>query len=180
MAEEMGLLVWSEIPVYWTIQWDNPETYANAESQLVDMITRDKNRANVVIWSVANETPHGDARLKFLGALIAKAREMDPTRLVSAAMEKSKSGPDMLTVKDDLAELVDLISFNQYVGWYDGTSEKCDRVNWSFDIKNRKNSKIILHIIVFSEQHKNTYSRTGKQSCHKRAKSKYAFNIKLC
>lgn len=135
VAEEMGLLVWSEIPVYWTIQWDNPETYANAESQLVDMITRDKNRANVVIWSVANETPHGDARLKFLGALIAKAREMDPTRLVSAAMEKSKSGPDMLTVEDDLAELVDLISFNQYVGWYDGTSEKCDRVNWSFDIK---------------------------------------------
>ena len=53
VAEEMGLMVWSEIPVYWTIQFDNPQTYANAESQLVDMITRDKNRANVIIWSVA-------------------------------------------------------------------------------------------------------------------------------
>lgn len=134
-AEEMGLLVWSEIPVYWTIQWENPETYANAESQLSDMITRDKNRANVVVWSVANETPHGDARLKFLGSLIAKAREMDPTRLVSAAMEKTRAGENMLTVKDDLADLVDLISFNEYVGWYDGSSEKCDRVNWTFDIK---------------------------------------------
>lgn len=133
-AEEMGLLVWSEIPVYWTIQWENPETYANAESQLVDMITRDKNRANVVIWSVANETPHSDARLEFLSSLISKAREMDPTRLVSAAMEKSVIGKNLLTVHDDLAELVDLISFNQYVGWYDGTSEKCDRVNWTFDI----------------------------------------------
>lgn len=134
-AEEMGLLVWSEIPVYWTIQWENPETYANAESQLVDMITRDKNRANVVIWSVANETPHSDARLKFLSSLISKAREMDPTRLVSAAMEKSVVEKDLLTVHDELAELVDLISFNQYVGWYDGTSEKCDRVNWTFDIE---------------------------------------------
>ena len=65
-AEEMGLMVWSEIPVYWTIQWENPATYANAEAQLADMITRDRNRANVVVWSVANETPHGEARLKFL------------------------------------------------------------------------------------------------------------------
>ena len=134
-AEEMGLLVWSEIPVYWTIQWENPETYANAEAQLTDMITRDKNRANVVVWSVANETPHGEARLEFLRKLITHARTLDPTRLVSAAMEKTQVKPGLLTVKDDLADLVDLISFNQYVGWYDGTSEKCDRVNWTFDME---------------------------------------------
>lgn len=134
-AEEMGLLVWSEIPVYWTIQWENPDTYANAEAQLADMITRDRNRANVVVWSVANETPHGQARLEFLRRLIAKARDMDPTRLVSAAMEKTRLKPDLLTVKDDLADLVDLVSFNQYVGWYDGDAEKCDRVNWTFDIE---------------------------------------------
>ena len=30
LAEEMGLMVWSEIPVYWTIHWDNPDTYSNA------------------------------------------------------------------------------------------------------------------------------------------------------
>ena len=135
VAEEMGLMVWSEIPVYWTIQWENPQTYANAEAQLRDMITRDKNRANVVVWSVANETPHGDARLKFLTSLIGKARDMDPTRLVSAAMEKDYINDSLITVKDELAEYVDLISFNEYVGWYDGTSEKCDRVNWTFDIE---------------------------------------------
>ena len=54
---------------------------------------------------------------------------------MSAAMEKSVVENNLLTVKDDLAELVDLISFNEYVGWYDGTSEKCDRVNWTFDIE---------------------------------------------
>ena len=135
VAEEMGLMVWSEIPVYWTIQFDNPQTYANAEAQLVDMITRDRNRANVIIWSVANETPHGKPRLEFLKKLIAKTREMDPTRLVSAAMEKDNIDAVTVTVKDELVDYVDLISFNQYVGWYDGTSEKCDRMNWVFDVK---------------------------------------------
>ena len=134
-AEEMGIMVWSEIPVYWTIAFDNPDTYANAERQLVDMISRDHNRANVIIWSVANETPLGDSRLEFLGMLIAKARELDPTRLVSAAMEKVEREGRRLTVSDPLVEIADLISFNQYVGWYDGTPEKCDEVTWYFDVK---------------------------------------------
>ena len=134
VAEEMGIMVWSEIPVYWTIAFDNPETYANAERQLTDMITRDRNRANVIIWSVANETPLGDSRLAFLGRLIAKARELDPTRLVSAAMEKVEYERGKLTVNDPLTGIADLISFNQYVGWYDGTPEKCDRVTWTFSV----------------------------------------------
>ena len=49
-------------------------------------------------------------------------------------MRKAVVGKDLLTVRDDLADIVDLVSFNQYVGWYDGTPEKCDRVNWTFDI----------------------------------------------
>ncbi len=134
-AEEMGIMVWSEIPVYWTIAFDNPDTYANAERQLVDMIARDHNRANVIIWSVANETPLGDSRLAFLSRLIAKARELDPTRLVSAAMEKIEYEGRMMTVNDPLVEIADLISFNQYVGWYDGTPEKCDEVTWTFAVK---------------------------------------------
>ncbi len=133
-AEEMGLLVWDEIPVYWTIQWDNPNTYANAEHQLVQMISRDKNRANVIIWSVSNETPRGDLRLEFLNKLIAKAKEMDPTRLVSSAMEKDQVDRNNLTLLDELMHTSDVLSFNQYVGWYDGDSEKCDRVSWSFPV----------------------------------------------
>lgn len=132
-AERMGLLVWDEIPVYWTIHWDNPQTYQNAERQLDDMITRDRNRANVIIWSVANETPVSDARLKFLSSLISRAHETDPTRLVSAAMEVTEDNYH-ITVSDPLAEVADLMSFNQYVGWYNGESDKCDRVKWSFSI----------------------------------------------
>ncbi len=132
LAEEMGLMVWSEIPVYWTICWENEETYANAEAQLGEMIGRDRNRANIIIWSVANETPRSPERLSFLRRLIDRTRELDDTRLVSSAMEKSNLGDGMMTLNDELAEYVDLLSFNEYVGWYDGDSKKCDRVNWTF------------------------------------------------
>ena len=134
-AERMGLLVWSEIPVYWTIHWNNPDTYKNAEAQLSDMITRDKNRCNIIIWSIANETPKSEERLSFLSRLADKARSMDNIRLIGAAMEKEEIKPGLMTVEDPLSNILDLISFNEYVGWYDGNSDKCDRVNWTFEIK---------------------------------------------
>ena len=134
-AERMGLMVWSEIPVYWTIQWGNEATYANAENQLTDNITRDKNRANIIIWSIANETPHGAARLSFLTRLAEKTRQLDPIRLVGAAMEKEELSAGLMTVNDELTQIMDVLSFNEYVGWYDGTPEKCDRVNWTFSVQ---------------------------------------------
>jgi beta-glucuronidase len=132
LADEMGLLVWSEIPVYWTISWNNPETYQNAEAQLAEMISRDKNRASVIIWSIANETPLSEARNQFLANLANKARSLDSSRLISAAMEKhySKDDPNLAVVSDPLSELVDIVSFNQYIGWYEGLSDKLARTKW--------------------------------------------------
>lgn len=135
IADEMGLMVWSEVPVYWTISWTNADTYANACSQVSDMIARDRNRASIIIWSVANETPRSPERLEFLSGLIDLAHELDPTRLVSAAMEKQEMRGNVLTVNDELLQKSDLISFNEYVGWYDGDVEKCRRVTWSFPVE---------------------------------------------
>jgi len=132
-AEKMGIMVWSEIPVYWTISWDNPAVYANALNQLNEMMERDQNRANIIIWSIANETPHSEARNRFLSSLALAAREKDDSRLISMAMERSDLSPTVLSVKDEMSEYVDVISFNQYVGWYDGTNEKIDRVRWQID-----------------------------------------------
>lgn len=132
LADQLGLLVWSEIPVYWTISWDNPETYQNAEAQLVEMISRDKNRAAVIIWSIANETPLSEARDQFLTKLASKARSLDSSRLISAAMEKhySKDDPNLAVISDSLSEIVDIVSFNQYIGWYEGLSDKLGRTKW--------------------------------------------------
>ncbi len=117
-AERMGMLVWSEIPVYWTIAWTNAETYQNAERQLTDMIRRDHNRCNVIIWSIANETPHSDARDQFLSRLSQKARSLDATRLISMAMEVTAANHHKNRLQDNMNQYVDVISFNQYIGWY--------------------------------------------------------------
>jgi len=129
-ADRMGIMVWSEIPVYWTIQWENPDTLKNARNQLQEMITRDKNRAAVVIWSVANETPLSDARLTFLKNLITHARSLDGTRLLSAAMERHYLNPTTQMIDDPLGEFLDVLGCNEYVGWYDGLPEKADGLEW--------------------------------------------------
>ncbi len=129
-AEELGLLVWSEVPVYWTIQWENPATYANAERQITEMVQRDKNRAAVILWSVSNETPIDDARNRFLQRLIAKVRELDPTRLLTAALERHYADERTQVVDDPLGEHLDVLGVNQYVGWYDGLPDKCDGLVW--------------------------------------------------
>jgi len=129
-ADRMGILVWSEIPVYWTIQWENAATLENARNQLGEMIARDKNRAAVVIWSVANETPLSDARLAFLKNLIAHARSLDSSRLMSAAMERHYINETTQMIDDPLGEYLDVLGCNEYVGWYDGLPEKADRLEW--------------------------------------------------
>jgi len=76
-AEKMGFLIWSEVPVYWSVAFENPATLENATMQLEDMISRDKNRAGVILWSVANETKEGEARNIFLKRLTDRIREID-------------------------------------------------------------------------------------------------------
>jgi beta-glucuronidase len=133
IADELGLMLWEEIPVYWTIQWENPETLANSSNQLTELIGRDINRASVVVWSVANETPVSEPRTRFLKHLVDTARSLDNARLVSAAMEvhADPANSDHKIVDDPFGEYTDLLSFNQYVGWYDGLPDKIDRVSWS-------------------------------------------------
>jgi beta-glucuronidase len=138
LADEMGIMLWEEIPVYWTIQWENKETFNNAVSQLKEVISRDKNRASVIIWSVGNETPVMEERTRFMAALTEAARELDNTRLVSAALEQHGLQQDNNTrvITDPLADNVDVLSFNEYIGWYDGLPDKCKQIKW--DIKHDK------------------------------------------
>ncbi|HEV7398270.1 MAG TPA: glycoside hydrolase family 2 TIM barrel-domain containing protein [Pyrinomonadaceae bacterium] len=129
-ADKLGLMVWSEIPVYWTILWENPATFENAQNQLTEMIARDKNRSAVIIWSMANETPIGDARLSFLKKLVDRARGLDSTRLISAALERHYLDEQTEMIDDSLGEYLDVLGCNEYVGWYDGLPDKTDGLQW--------------------------------------------------
>ncbi|ULC58171.1 beta galactosidase jelly roll domain-containing protein [Flaviramulus sp. BrNp1-15] len=135
VADQMGIMVWEENPVYWTIQWQNTNTYNNAKNQLTELINRDKNRAATIIWSMANETPVSDARNTFLINLTKEARRIDSTRLISAALEQStdKNNPDVMHIDDPFADYLDVLSFNEYIGWYVGLPERCREVIWEIE-----------------------------------------------
>ena len=128
-AERMGIMVWSEIPCYWTIDWKNEDTYQNAQRQLTDMIRRDHNRANVIIWSIANETPHSAERDAFLGKLATYARTQDDTRLISMAMEVTGASNYVNRLQDNMNKYVDVVSFNQYIGWYRDVND-ASKMRW--------------------------------------------------
>jgi beta-glucuronidase len=131
LADRMGLLVWSEIPVYWDIDWSNPVTLANAEAQLRDMIARDHNRAAVILWSMSNETPAKPERLTFIKQLAADARVLDSTRLITSALNHiDDTGPNQRTLSDPLGEALDVLGLNEYLGWYGGRPEDADKMQW--------------------------------------------------
>jgi beta-glucuronidase len=130
VADSLGILVWSEIPVYWTIDFTNEEVLAKANNQLQDMIKRDRNRASIIIWSVGNETPVHEARTKFMSTLVKNAKSLDDSRLISAALEVHNVN-GVQTIDDPLGEYTDLVSVNEYLGWYGGLPDNCRTAKWS-------------------------------------------------
>lgn len=118
-ADELGLMVWEELPVYWHIHWTDTSTYNTAQNQLHEAIIRDKNRASVIIWSMANETHSNKDRNLFVKNLLDFTRSQDDTRLVSAASYFSdKSTHTDLYIDDPFGEYADLMAVNFYNAWY--------------------------------------------------------------
>ncbi|MGZ3952428.1 MAG: glycoside hydrolase family 2 protein [Flavisolibacter sp.] len=134
-ADSLGILVWSEIPVYWTIEFTSDTVLKKAKTQLNEMITRDHNRASIIIWSVGNETPVNPERTKFMSTLVQTAREWDPSRLVSAALEVHNVD-GVQTIDDPLGQYTDIVSVNEYLGWYGGLPSNCRTAKW--DVKYSK------------------------------------------
>lgn len=131
MTDSLGILVWSEIPVYWTINFGSEEVLAKAKAQLNEMIARDHNKASIIIWSVGNETPVSQTRTNFMHSLISEAKRLDSTRMVSAALEVDyASGKNVNVINDPLGRFVDLVAFNEYLGWYGGLPDKCRTTSW--------------------------------------------------
>lgn len=129
LADRMGILVWSEIPTYWAIEFDNPAVLAKCEQQLHEMIRRDRDKASVILWSVANETPNNPTRTKFLETLVGDAHRLDPTRLVTAALLVRTDGMTKI-VDDPLGQALDVIGTNEYIGWYEHKPADADHTVW--------------------------------------------------
>ena len=130
VAEEMGLLVWGEVPVYWNLDWKNAGTLENAKRQLRTMLERDRNRAAFSLCSIGNEAPGTPERLSFMRQLAEHVREVDDQRLVTCAlMAVHKDGA--MALEDPLGEHLDVMGCNEYLGWYYGDAETTQDVTWS-------------------------------------------------
>ena len=82
-----------------------------------ELITRDKNHACVVMWSVANEPDsEAPAAATYFKHLVAQTKALDPSRPVTFASFKS---PD----KDVAAPHVDVLMINKYHAWYTSTGQ---------------------------------------------------------
>jgi hypothetical protein len=85
-TDRLGIMVWSEIPVYWAEHFGDPAVLKKAEQQLSEEIRRDRDKASILLWSIANETPNTPERTKFLKTLAGDVRALDSSRLVTAAL----------------------------------------------------------------------------------------------
>jgi len=104
-----------------------------SKQQMAEMVRRDRDKASVILWSVANETPNTEVRTKYLTTMADYTRQLDPTRLVTAALlvrtEKTPTGP-VKVVDDPLGAALDVIGTNEYIGWYDGPIDSIDKTTW--------------------------------------------------
>jgi beta-glucuronidase len=131
-ADRMGILVWSENPVYQGIEFDNPAVLVKARQQLDEEINTYRNHASIIIWSMANETPNNPVRTQFISTLAAQARQLDPTRLISAALLVRTEGNTKI-VDDPLGSALDVIGANEYIGWYEKRPQDADTTAWKID-----------------------------------------------
>ena len=90
-------------------------TFEHHKEVIRDVISRDRNRACVVMWSIANESDSaGKGAYEYFKPLYDLARELDPQKrpctIVSVQMADYKN--------DCTLRLSDVFCLNRYYGWY--------------------------------------------------------------
>jgi beta-glucuronidase len=127
MADQDGILLWSEIPVYQvsTPYLRNPAWLAFAHAELRENILVNQNHPSVLLWSIGNELPNppNDAEADYIAGATALAHQLDPTRPVGMAIVTWPG----VGCQSAYAPL-DVIGFNDYIGWFDeGGGTTADR-----------------------------------------------------
>ena len=118
LADKWGIMLWEEIPLWQKIQFDNPAILNKADTMLKEMITRDKNRCSIIMWSLSNETSPSADRDKTLTAMAAYARSLDSTRLITSALNHVRYEGNVITIDDPICKVLDVAGVNEYLGWY--------------------------------------------------------------
>ncbi|RWS26409.1 Beta-glucuronidase-like protein [Leptotrombidium deliense] len=113
-ADSQGFVVIDECPAVGLHNFN--QILLKLHNQTIsELITRDKNRPSVVMWSIANEPRSQQPEShKYFSEIIQTVKILDKTRPVTAALNAPFE-------TDKLGELLDVIMINRYYGWYEDT-----------------------------------------------------------
>lgn len=132
MAEKMGFLLWEEIPIWQGIDFENADTKLKAGNMIKEMVMRDKNRCSISFWGVANETQPSEPRNEFLKHLIQCCKDIDTTRLITAAFDLVRFNKErqVFVMNDPFIKELDVVAVNKYMGWYHQWPVTPDKAIW--------------------------------------------------
>ena len=119
IADELGIMLWSEIPVYQVRDTKLRAATPAAVGTLRENILENGLHPSIVVWSIANElNPYVSAvQSAYIAAAVRAAHSLDPTRPVALAYQ----GYPGLGCQAGYAP-VDVLGVNDYFGWYPGPS----------------------------------------------------------
>lgn len=119
LCDELGFVLWAEIPY---ISVHMPTGRENTISQMKELVVQNYNHASIFFWGLSNEITMQGADdpdlLENHHILNDMVHEMDKTRLTTMAVIS------MCDISESqYIEIPDVVSYNQYLGWYGGKIE---------------------------------------------------------
>jgi beta-galactosidase len=133
-CDKLGLLVWEEVPfdgdgLRKGLALGAEDFARNLQRDLRSMIARDRNHPSIILWSLGNENLYGPtaaaraAVLDLTRKLHAIAHQEDPSRLTTVAIDTPRH---KLADEIGFTDVVDVVGYNIYAGWYGSHGERCD------------------------------------------------------
>lgn len=123
MLDEAGILFWSEIPIWgcgFTAEAiGNDTVIERGAHMLINMVKQYYNHPAIIIWGMHNEIPSNtDNGLKMTKEYHAILKDIGGNRLITYASH--------IPLSDICLSYCDVISINQYLGWYGGEISEWD------------------------------------------------------
>ncbi len=113
IADEEGVLIFEEIPLYWDCTFHDRHTQLLALKMLKTLVDRDYNHPSVIVWSVGNEIPvELPSCTQAIRNFLKFTKSLDQSRLVTYVTARFWN--------DTLRRETDLVCQNEYLGWYFG------------------------------------------------------------
>jgi Glycosyl hydrolases family 2, sugar binding domain/Glycosyl hydrolases family 2/Glycosyl hydrolases family 2, TIM barrel domain len=135
VADEVGMLIWYEIPSWADFKHYSPSAAARGEKIFAEMVERDWNHPSIVIQSVINESwgadlKHEDQR-RWLRAAYERAKKL--TAPLGRLIVDNSACCDSFHIKSDLDDFHQYYSIpDHHAQWDKWTADFASRPKWSF------------------------------------------------